>query len=454
MHVAHLLRKYNPAEWGGTESVMQQVTEGLRRLGVNSTVYCPALEAGIGGPPARGQGARSSPPVVRDPLAESGCAVKRFKACVPIWGISDEQRRQMISVGGNLMSFQLLRELWAEPGLSLVHSHALGRVGGIGLTVARRRRVPFVVTVHGGLYDLPAGLKQALNATSGRGFEWGKIFGVLLRARRVIEEADAILTCNGREAELMRARHPDRRVVMHPHGVRAELYETDHRAAARAAFPQIAGRDVLLAVGRIDPVKNQSFLVEQVPELVRRHPRVLLVLAGPCTDEVYGPALERRIDELGLRGHVLLTGKLPPGDPRLIGLMQEARVALLSSVSETFGLVILEAWAAGTPAVSSRTSGASALIEPGKTGWLFDLEKPEGFHAAIDAVLRGPAGNGAVDAIVAAARERVVRDYDTRVLAAKLKGLYQELCDVRRPRERGETALSPAPGRDARATVH
>ncbi|MES2693369.1 MAG: glycosyltransferase family 4 protein, partial [Verrucomicrobiota bacterium] len=369
----------------------------------------------------------------------AGCHVKRFDACVPIWGISDEQRRQMISVGGNLMSFHLLRSLWRERDLSLVHTHALGRVGGIGLTVARRRKIPFVVTIHGGLYDLPPGLKKALNTPQAKGFEWGRVFGVLLRARRVIEEADAILTCNRREAELMRERHPDRRVVMHPHGVRAEIYETDHRAAARAAFPQIVGRDVLLSVGRIDPVKNQSFLVEQMPETIRRFPKALLVLAGPCTDEVYGPALDRRIQELGLGGHVLLTGKLPPSDPRLIGLMQEARVALLSSVSETFGLVILEAWAAGAPAVSSRTSGASALIEHGKTGWLFDLNKPEDYHAGIAAVMSDP---DRVKSMMVAARLRVIRDYDTRVLSAKLKGLYEELC-AGRGRVRNEKYAVP-----------
>jgi glycosyltransferase involved in cell wall biosynthesis len=334
----------------------------------------------------------------------------------------------MIAVGGNLMSFDLLRSLWSAPRLSVVHSHALGRVGGIGLTIARRRGIPFVVTVHGGLYDLPEVLRQTMRPSWSRGFEWGKPFGLLLRARRVIEEADAILTCNRREAELMQQRHPDRRVVMHPHGVPAGIYDPDHRDAARAAFPRIVGRDVLLAVGRIDPVKNQRFLIEQVPDLVRRHPKVLLVLAGPCTDEAYGPALQQRIDELGIGAQVLLTGKIPPADPRLIGLMQEARIALLSSISETFGLVILEAWAAGTPAVSSRTSGASALLEPGETGWLFDLGKPESFHAAVDTVMHD---RERVQHVVAKARERVARDYDTRVLAARLKDLYEELTEAK-----------------------
>src|SRR5207237_7313123 len=49
-----------------------------------------------------------------DPLAEAGCNLKRFNICVPIFGISPEEKRQMIAVGGNLMSFDLVRYLWKE----------------------------------------------------------------------------------------------------------------------------------------------------------------------------------------------------------------------------------------------------------------------------------------------------------------------------------------------------
>jgi len=128
----------------------------------------------------------------------------------------------------------------------------------------------------------------------------------LLRSRQLLERADAIVTCNPREAELLRARYPDLRIVVQPHGVSRRLYETDHRAAARRALPQIRNRSVLLCLGRIDPVKNQHWLVEQTPELLGRHPEALLVLAGSCTDEAYGNALQQRLVKLGLTDRVLL----------------------------------------------------------------------------------------------------------------------------------------------------
>jgi starch synthase len=100
----------------------------------------------------------------------------------------------------------------------------------------------------------------------------------------------------------------------------------------------------------------------------------------------------------------------------------------LPSLSETFGLVILEAWAAGTPVLAARTSGASALVKHGDNGWLFDLEEPRAFHNALAHTLEQPA----------AAREMarrggwVTERYSVRSLAEKLKRLYEELIEEKR----------------------
>ena len=60
---------------------------------------------------------------------------------------------------------------------------------------------------------------------------------------------------------------------------------------------------------------------------------------------------------------------------------------VLPSQSETFGLVILEAWATGTMVLSSQTSGACTLVRSGQNGWLFDLDNPQTFHEPLDHAL-------------------------------------------------------------------
>jgi glycosyltransferase involved in cell wall biosynthesis len=410
MRVVHLLRKCNPVEWSGTETAVQRLFEGLRQHRVTPIVYCPRLAGRV----------------AADPLIEAGFAVKRFKVWVPVWGIPAERKRQLVAVGGNLLSLDLVVSLWRERDIALIHTHTLGRLGAIASLVARRRRLPLVMTVHGGLLDLPAALRTCLHNPQPDGWEWGKLFGALLRSRQLLDHADAVVTCNGTEAALLREQNPGKRVVVQPHGVTTGLYRKDHRETAREAFPQTQGKRLLLAAGRLDPVKNQSWLIEQAPDIFRRHPDAMIVLAGPCTDEAYGRSLAQQIGRLGLEHGILRTGGWPASDPRLIGLFQLAEAVVLPSVSETFGLVILEAWAAGAPVIASRTSGASALIRNGENGWLFELEKPGTFHDAVDCALLHPALRAR---LAAAGSGMVSAEYDTTVLAGRMKRLYEELIE-------------------------
>jgi glycosyltransferase involved in cell wall biosynthesis len=342
-------------------------------------------------------------------------------------GLSRQRRRQLVSVGGNLMSFDLAFLLSKERDAAVIHTHTLGRIGGIARIIAKHRRIPFVVSIHGGVLDLPEKVRREFNAPRRGGWEWGRLFGWLLGARLLFRDADCIITCNETEAALLRKQYPGKRIFVQSHGVPLALYQEDHRKSARAAFPQIAGRQMLLCVGRIDPIKNQGWLIDQAPAIFQRYPSALLVLAGPCTDEPYGKLLERKIHDLGLADRVLLTGGLPPNDPRLIGLMQEAVALLVPSISETFGLVILEAWAAGAVVISSRASGPSALIRDGETGWLFDLDQPGQFHAAIDCTLAAPRLAGCISKRGAAASLH----YSVGAVACQLKHLYEELAQAK-----------------------
>jgi glycosyltransferase involved in cell wall biosynthesis len=411
MRIAHLMRKYDPSEWGGTESAVLQLTTDLAKRGVGSVIYAPKL-------PMQTESV--------DPFAATDCAIRRFRARVPVWGISAERRAQMIAVGGNLISLGLMGSLWSEENIDVIHSHAQGRLGAVGRIVARGRRLPFVISIHGGIYDLPAEVRQELRNPAVGGWDWGRPLGFILRARHLMDQADAIITFNPREAALIRERHPGRRVLTEPHGVPTELLARESRSSALEAFPELRGRSVLLVLGRIDPVKNQEWLVAEAAELARRHPEVLMVFVGAVTNRDYGSALAARIAREDLQGTVKILGCLPFGDPRLIGLLQEARAVLVPSKSETFGIVIVEAWAAGTPVISSRTSGASALVEEGVNGLLFDLDRPATFHSAVDRVLDQPRLAAQWGA---AGRAKAAAEFDTSVRAERMRRLYETLIE-------------------------
>src|ERR1051326_6221976 len=109
MRTVQLLRKLDPAEWGGTEMAMHRLFDGLKEQGVKAIVYCPRTHNG-------GHD---------DPLVCSGHDVQRFNAFIPVLGISEPRSRQIIVVVGNIMSFDLVSSLWRKQNISLIHSHAL-----------------------------------------------------------------------------------------------------------------------------------------------------------------------------------------------------------------------------------------------------------------------------------------------------------------------------------------
>lgn len=390
---------------------MQRLVHGLGQDGVNSVLFCPAHKS------ERGSAQNGE-----------GCTVRYYRACVPVFGLTTPERRQFVSTGGNLFSFDLLPMLWRERDVQVMHSHTLGRLGAMAAATAARRKLPFVVTIHGGFLDLPKSLHQEFHTPEMRGFDWGRAFGFLLRSRQMLERADAILTCNPKEASLLRQKFPARRVQVQPHGIPAALYKVDSREAAFASWPELRGKRVILSVGRVDSVKNQKWLVDQAQGIFARHADAVLVFAGGFTDQTYAINLQQEVEKRGLAKRILFTGGLSPSDKRLVGLFQLSEVVVLTSISETFGIVLLEAWAAGTPVISSRTSGATALVEHGVNGWLFDLDTPESFHSALDLVLFDPEARKRT---VAAGSALVDRQYDLSAIARGVRKLYEELIEAK-----------------------
>src|SRR5207249_310461 len=96
---------------------------------------------------------------------------------------------------------------------------------------------------------------------------------------------------------------------------------------------------------------------------------------------------------------------------------------------ETFGLVILEAWAAGKPVLSTRTSGACGLINDRENGWFFDLSEPNSFHAAIDEFLANPEF---ASALGQTGQQLVSARFDTKILAGRIKHLYEQLIEAKK----------------------
>jgi hypothetical protein len=174
-----------------------------------------------------------------------------------------------------------------EPDVRLFHAHALKRLGGEVRTAARLRRKPLVVSLHGGVFDVPVAelgtmLKPIENKT-----EWGKPFGALFGSRRVLEDADQVICVGQSELDKAKPRADPRprRLPSQRRGLRQV------RGRRRPRLPQPA-RHSHRRVPRAEPEphrrqKNQLLLLEAFARFRAGQPDARLVLIGPETQPAY-----------------------------------------------------------------------------------------------------------------------------------------------------------------------
>ncbi len=137
----------------------------------------------------------------------------------------------------------------------------------------------------------------------------------------------------------------------------------------------------LLCVARLDPQKGHPVLLDAMSLLLQRDPtaRLVLVGAGQQAGDDYVAALHRRAAAPDLDGKVIFAGERTDV-PRL---MAACDVFVMASLWEGFGLVFLEAMAAGKPVVATRVSAVPEVVIDGVTGLLVPPEDPPALAGAL-----------------------------------------------------------------------
>jgi len=124
---------------------------------------------------------------------------------------------------------------------------------------------------------------------------------------------------------------------------------------------------ILISVGRLAEEKNWHTLLAAMPLVIEAYPEVKLVILGDGDDR---GKLEKYVEELAITQQVQFTGNIPFAEvPRYL---KAADLFCFASISETQGLVTLEAMAAGLPVVAVRGSGTVDVVEDGVDGILTD----------------------------------------------------------------------------------
>lgn len=308
-----------------------------------------------------------------------------------------------------------------RPGerFDLIHAHYW--LSGIAtLPVALELGLPFVQSFH-----TLAAMKNALAAPS----------AYREPARRVQSEAylaaqaTAIVAGSAAEATFLidAVRAPADRVWVIPPGADIDVFRPN-RADAEARVRQEWGigseRPILVVAGRVQPLKDQELAIRTLAALHSIHGGApVLIVAGETTpgDDGYFAALRTLAAELGVEQDVHFAGAL--GRRALAELFAAATLTLVTSHSETFGLVALESAASGTPVVGFRGSGMMESISEGESGVLVDSRDPRVWAETIVRLLDDESLLGALSR---SARHHAL-GYTWAASATALLGVYGSL---------------------------
>ena len=290
-------------------------------------------------------------------------------------------------------------------GLDIIHVHSPFSMGLLGSRCAKRYDLPLVFTYHT-MYD------QYVHYLP---FAQGISRKVVLRlSQNFCNRCDLVIT----PTEVIRnivAVSVQTRVEAVPTGIELEEFQHIDRSWLRREYNIDADTKILLHLGRLGKEKNIGFLLKSYKEVLKKQPKTKLVIVG---DGLERPALEEEAKTLGLQKNVLFTGPVPR--KRVIDAYGGSDLFVFASTTETQGLVLGEAKAAGIPAVAVKALGAAEMVKDGVDGFLTPLDL-EQFTARVIQLLEDDELRQSMASHALQERENI----SSMTMAKKLLGAYE-----------------------------
>jgi glycosyltransferase involved in cell wall biosynthesis len=396
MKIVLLNTLYAPNVLGGTERVVQTLAESLLARGHEPVVACTGAKHGVhrelvSGVPVYSVGLRNVYPL----LPVDG----RHALAKPVWHAIDTVNVGMTRALGRILD---------DERPAVVHTHNLTGFSALAWSAARDRQIPIVHTLHDYYLLCPRSTMFASGANCQRRhatcmlYSWPRV-QLSSYVRAVVGVSRFVLD---RHLEHGAFSGAETFLIGNP-------CACDARATRRRDLTTQRLRIGYL--GRLEPAKGVEELLSAVEGLARDHWE--LHVAGRGTT-----AFEQRLRARFLDPRVQFHGFVDHGE-----FLSTIDLLVVPSLShETFGLVAIEAFAAGIPVVAARRGGLSEVVTDGVTGSLFEPNNPGELRAILDTFLAEPSRAWRMRA---RCLERAL-DFEATAITKQYEAVYQRVVDT------------------------
>jgi teichuronic acid biosynthesis glycosyltransferase TuaC len=311
-----------------------------------------------------------------------------------------------------------IAHLRRHPGIDIVHVESIYPLGALAATTRDRR--PFIATVRGG--DLIADDSIAY------GFARFRVARSLIK--RCFARASCIRAVSpGARTMAIAYGCPAERIVVVPRNIRDDCFPGDIAATRNAARQHIdaqhgtAGQRVIVAAGRLLPVKGFDDLIHATPAILQHVPDARILICGPNRrDPVhgdYGAHLMRLAHAAGVAERVTLVGHVAP--EAMVTYLAGADLVAVPSIIEGGNKILVEGAAVGTPFVATDTSGTVGFFDERHCA-VVPPRDPVALAAACSALLGDAAGWRRRSEECIAQRDR----FRSHVVAGQMLDVYRD----------------------------
>ena len=299
-----------------------------------------------------------------------------------------------------------MKEIIKKGDFDVVHAHhAFARMPLSDLSIARDLDIKGILTTH------------TISLLPDYEYLWSPLSYGYPVYRIMLSKADEIIAVSD-SARRFISHFTDVPVRVIPNGVDTSRFRKMDRDDARE-FMGFGDEPFFLYVGRLVTKKGLFTLLLAFRDVLKEIPKAKLRIAGKGKLK---PVLSSMSKVLGINGNVEFLGYVP--DDALNPLFSSADVFVLpSSFGESFGIVILEAMASGTPVIGTKVGGIEEILEDGKYGVLVHPSDPSELACAMISMM---SDRDIQEKIVKRALQKVRKEYDWRVVTKKVMKLYEK----------------------------
>ncbi len=374
MHIAHFTNTYKPNINGVSRSV-SSFRAALTKLGNNVFVIC--------------QEARD----FQDP--------EPFIFRYPSINIPNFDYSLSLPVSG------FIDKLLPTLKIDVIHSNHPVGLGSTALSKAKELELPLVFTFH---------TQYAAYATFlpvGQKFISRKVFESVIR---YIKQCNHIVTPTASIRDmLIETGISAEFITTVPTGIDLNPYQEADGHAIRAKY-KLGDDPVLITIGRLSPEKNFKTLFEAFAQVHETHANLHLIVLGD------GPGrheIEDTVADLGISRAVIFTGLIP--FDHVPEYLKAADMFVFASITETQGLVTMEAMAAGLPTIAVSAPGTKDIVIDCENGMLTEND-PQDLAQAIHRALSEPA----LLARLKSRAQQTARNFDILVQAENMVQVYEQ----------------------------